>query len=152
MELASSTLRPTNPTREYQSCLDLTDIAGHSLARPLRTVALCWQFQPDAGAPERDYPDLGYTEALGERRRVGSEVLGGLAWQQVDLYPPGRSGVGRDHSGDVQRVAAGDGVLGATEPRFHEAVLHAPDEELVRRLSFVSHPCGRQPAPPGTSL
>src|SRR4051812_47125824 len=24
---------------------------------PLRALALCWQFQSDTGAPERDYPD-----------------------------------------------------------------------------------------------
>ena len=43
---------------------------------PLRAVTLCRQFQPDTGAPERDYPDLGHTEVLRDCRRVCSEVLG----------------------------------------------------------------------------
>lgn len=43
---------------------------------PLRTVTLCCQFQPDTGAPERDYPHLGHTEVLRDCRRVCSEVLG----------------------------------------------------------------------------
>jgi hypothetical protein len=59
----------------------------------LGVVALGWQFQPDTGAPERDYPDLGYTEVVRDRRSVCGEGLGGLARQQVDLYPSWRSGV-----------------------------------------------------------
>jgi hypothetical protein len=99
---------------------------------PLRALALCWQFQSDTGAPERDYPDLGHTEVLCDGRRVGSEVLGGLAWRQVDLHPPWRSSVRRHHSGSVHRLAAGAGVLGATQP--------APNETVLARAGRVACP------------
>src|SRR3954466_15305034 len=98
---------------------------------PLQAVALCWQFQSDTRAPERDYPHLGHAEVLCDRWRVCSKVLGGLAWQHVDLYPPWRSGVRQHHSWRVHHLTAGDGVLGATRPTPNETVLHALDEQLV---------------------
>ena len=107
-----------------------------------------WQFQSDTRAPERDYPHLGHAEVLCDRWRVCSKVLGGLAWQHVDLYPPWRSGVRQHHSWRVHHLTAGDGVLGATRPTPDETVLHALDEQLVPGPRSGLRPGGGHSRPP----
>jgi hypothetical protein len=59
---------------------------------------------------------------------VGSEVLGGLAGQHVDLDPAWRLSVGCHEPGSVQRFLAGAGVLDAMQPAPSETVLDTPDK------------------------
>ena len=125
--------------------------AASRIVYPGLAVLLCWQFQADTGASQRDDPDLGHTDVLRDLHRMSGKVLGGLAGQQIDLHPRRRPGIRRHHSRSVQRLAAGHRVFGACQPALSQAVLNASDQKLDFGPRSVSDPYGGQLRSPGTS-